>query len=156
METLYSNTLNPKLFARVAELNTDNDIYLLLHAQVVKNLICANFVSLFGRKRYGIVLKWVPHVQHAYFSSLDQSYSQFVALSILKLPNIVCDVIAAGTTPSGSFSTTKSTERRRCRRCGLCVRSLLFDNPLTNQLINAQFWIYATWGIRRASSGQIY
>ena len=52
-----------------------------------------NFTLLFCRGRHGLVLKCVSHVQHDYFSSLDQSNSLFVALSLpfrswmLKLPN---------------------------------------------------------------------
>ena len=54
---------------------------------------CENFTLLFCRGRHVIFLKCVPYVQHAYFSSLNQSSSWFAAylmlltLSILKLPH---------------------------------------------------------------------
>ena len=60
-------------------------------------VVHAKTLLLFSRGRHGLVHKCVPHVQHACFSSLDQSNSQFVALSlpfpssILKLP-IIADL----------------------------------------------------------------
>ena len=38
----------------------------------VKTAKCGNFTLLFWRGRHGIILKCVPHVQHAYFLPLDQ------------------------------------------------------------------------------------
>ena len=38
-----------------------------------QNLKFENLTSLFGKLRQGIVLKWVPHVQHDYFSSFNRS-----------------------------------------------------------------------------------
>ena len=58
------------------------------------NLKYENFTSSFGRLRQNIAPKSVPHVQHDYFSSFNQSNHWFVALSLtlpssnLKLPNI--------------------------------------------------------------------
>ena len=46
-----------------------------------QNLKYENFTSSFGRLRQKIVPKRVPHVQHDYFSSLNQSNHLFVALS---------------------------------------------------------------------------
>ena len=42
-----------------------------------------HFMLLFCRRSHGLVNECVPHVQHAYFSTLDQSNSYFVALSLL-------------------------------------------------------------------------
>ena len=42
---------------------------------------CDNFTLLLRRGRHGLVHKSVPHVQHDYSSSLDQSNPSFVALS---------------------------------------------------------------------------
>ena len=44
-----------------------------------QNRKCGNFKSLLCGGRHRIVLKSAPHVQHAYFSSFDQSNSKFVA-----------------------------------------------------------------------------
>ena len=41
-----------------------------------------NFMLLFCRGRHGLVHKSVPHVQHDYFSTLGQSNSKFMALSL--------------------------------------------------------------------------
>ena len=57
-----------------------------------QNLKYENFPSSFGRLRQNIAPKSVPHVQHDYFSSFNQSNHWFVALSLtlpssdLKLP----------------------------------------------------------------------
>ena len=58
-----------------------------------QNLKYENFTSSLGRLRQNNATKSVPHVQHDYFSSLNQSNHWFVALSFtlqssnLKLPN---------------------------------------------------------------------
>ena len=49
--------------------------------------VVENYTSSFGRLRQKIALKSVPHVQHDYFSSFNQSYHWFVAFSFFKLPN---------------------------------------------------------------------
>ena len=51
-----------------------------------QNLKYENFTSSFGRLRQNIATKSVPHVQHDYFSSFNQSNHSFVALS-LTLPS---------------------------------------------------------------------
>ena len=51
-----------------------------------QNLWYENFTSSFGRLRQNIAPKSVPHVQHEYFSSLNQSNHWFVASS-LTLPS---------------------------------------------------------------------
>jgi len=51
-----------------------------------QNLKCENFTSSFGRLHQNIAPKSVPHVQHDYFSSFNQSNHWFVALS-LTLPS---------------------------------------------------------------------
>ena len=43
----------------------------------------------FGKLRQRIVLKCVPHVQHDYFSSFNQSHHCFLASSLLKFPTSV-------------------------------------------------------------------
>ena len=52
-----------------------------------QNLKCENFTSSFGRLRQNIAPKSVPHVQHDYFSSLNQSNHWFVALPLTLLPS---------------------------------------------------------------------
>ena len=61
---------------------------LLLRARVVINTsnIKINFTSSFGRLRQNTAPKSVPHVQHDYFSSFNQSNHWFVGLS-LTLPS---------------------------------------------------------------------
>ena len=57
--------------------------------------MCGNFTLSFGRLRQIIVLKCVPHVQHDYFSSFNQSDHCYLALllplplSLLELPVIL-------------------------------------------------------------------
>ena len=51
-----------------------------------QNLKYENFTSSFGRLRQNIAPKSVPHVQHDYFSSFNQSNHRFVAFS-LTLPS---------------------------------------------------------------------
>ena len=46
-----------------------------------QNLKYENFTSSFGRLRQNIATDSVPHVQHDYFSSFNQSNHGFVALS---------------------------------------------------------------------------
>ena len=59
---------------------------LLLCVHVVVKTLYGNFTLSFGRLRQTIVLKCVPHVQHDYFSSSNQSDHCFLALS-LSLPS---------------------------------------------------------------------
>ena len=54
------------------------DLLFCLH--VVVNTL--NYTWSFGRLRQGIVLKCVPHVQHDYFSSVNQSDHCFLASSL--------------------------------------------------------------------------
>ena len=56
---------------------------LLLRVRVVVRTSNTNFTSSFGRLRQNIARKSVPHVQHDYFSSFNQSNHLFVALSSL-------------------------------------------------------------------------
>ena len=51
-----------------------------------QNFKYENFTSSFSRLRQSIVPKSMPHVQHDYFSSFNQSNRSFVALS-LTLPS---------------------------------------------------------------------
>ena len=58
-----------------------------------QNFKYENFTSSFGRLRRNIATKSVPHVQHDYFFSFNQSNHSFVTLSLpllssfLKFPN---------------------------------------------------------------------
>ena len=53
-----------------------------------QNLKYENLTSSFGRLRQNMAPKSVPHVQHDYFSSFNQSNHWFVALSLtLTLPS---------------------------------------------------------------------
>ena len=52
-----------------------------------QNLKCKNFTSSVSRLRQNIAPKRVSHVQHDYFSSLNQSNHWFVALPLTLLPS---------------------------------------------------------------------
>ena len=76
-----------------------NERFTAASSRCRQNLKYENFTSSFGRLRQNIAPESVPHVQHDYFSSFNQSNHWFVALSlmmpssILKLPkfgNISC------------------------------------------------------------------
>ena len=58
---------------RAVELNTENSIFSVVCSTCHQNGKCGNFTLLFCRGRHGLGHKCVPHVQHAYFSSLGQS-----------------------------------------------------------------------------------
>ena len=70
-----------------------------------QNLKYENFTSSFSRLRQNIATKSVPHVQHDYFSSFNQSNHWFVALSLtlpssnLKLPT---GIVVTAYSPLGS------------------------------------------------------
>ena len=59
----------------------ENERFIAAGSRCRQNLKYENFTPLFGRLRQKIPLKSVPHVQHDYFSSFNQSYHRFVALS---------------------------------------------------------------------------
>ena len=73
--------------------NRGNERFTAASFRCHQNLKYENFTSSFGRLRQNIAPKSVPHVQHDYFSSFNQSNHCFVALSLtlpslnLKLPN---------------------------------------------------------------------
>ena len=73
------------------EVNTENERFNFVFFSCRKNRKNGNFTLLL-RRRHGILLNCVPHVQHAYLSSLNQSNSWFMGLSlplkspILKIP----------------------------------------------------------------------
>ena len=84
-----------------------------------QNLKYENFTSSFGRLRQNIATKSVPHGQHDYFSSFNQSNHWFVALSLtlpssnLKLPITIISVDLAkhrGSTIWGDHKWTKSEQ----------------------------------------------
>jgi len=64
------------------EVNTDNWRFSVAFSSYRLNRKRGNFTLLFCGGLHGIVLRCMPHVQHAYFSSYNQSHSYFVA----KLP----------------------------------------------------------------------
>ena len=63
-----------------------NERFTAASSRCRQNLKYENFPSSFGRLRQNIARKSVPHVQHDYFSSFNQSNHWFVALS-LTLPS---------------------------------------------------------------------
>ena len=76
---------------------------------------CGNFTLLFCRGRHELVHKCVPHVQHAYFSSLDQSNSQFVKLSS-PLPSWIALAMTTATTRK---TAVESKHLHNCDYLGL-------------------------------------
>ena len=69
------------------ELNIENERFTIVYWRCCKNLKFGNFTLSFGRLRQRIALKCVPHVQHDYFYSFNQSDHCFLASSLIKLPN---------------------------------------------------------------------
>ena len=61
---------------RAAKLNKRNSIFSVVCGSWLHKRKCGNFTLLFCRGRHGIVLKFVLHVQHAYFSSLYQTNNE--------------------------------------------------------------------------------
>ena len=55
--------------------------FIVVYLSCCQNRKCGNFMLLFCEWRHWIVLKCVLHVQHAYFSSFNQSNSSFEAMS---------------------------------------------------------------------------
>ena len=82
-----------------------------------QNLKFENFTLSFGRLRQRIELKCVPHVQHDYFPSFNQSDHCFLALS-LPLPSSLL-----------KLPIFKWRFRCRCRRC--CLNSFTHKLPRT-------------------------
>jgi len=68
------------------ELNLEDERFIVGCSWCRENLNFGNFTLSFGRLRHRIVLKCVPHVQHDYFSSFNQSDHCFLASS-LPLPS---------------------------------------------------------------------
>ena len=66
---LAKNPITGLVFAPYRELKIYGCIGLSRH----QNGKCGNFTLLFCNGQHGFVHKCVPHVQHDYFSSLDQS-----------------------------------------------------------------------------------
>ena len=58
---------------RAVELDTENEGFTVVCSSCNQYGKCGSFMLLFCTGQYGLVRKCVPHVQHAYFSSLDQS-----------------------------------------------------------------------------------
>ena len=55
------------------KVNPENEKFLAVGLRCRQNLKYENFTSSFGRLRQNIAQKSVPHVQHDYFSSFNQS-----------------------------------------------------------------------------------
>ena len=64
------------------EVNIENERFTVMCSRFGQNLKLGNFTLSFGRLRQRIVLKCVPHVQHDYFSSFNQSDHCFLASSL--------------------------------------------------------------------------
>ena len=58
---------------RTVELDTENERFTFVCSSCHQYGKCGNFMLLFCGGQHGLVHKIVLHVQHAYFSSLDQS-----------------------------------------------------------------------------------
>ena len=54
-----------------------------LFCRKICKILFGNFQLLFGRLCQRNVLKCVPHMQHGYFSSFNQSYHSFLTMSLL-------------------------------------------------------------------------
>ena len=67
------------------------DLVLFVHV-VIKTLI---FMSLFDRLRHRNVLKFVPLVQHDYFSSLNRSDLCFLVFSLM-WPSTLLELLVGG------------------------------------------------------------
>ena len=78
-----------------------------------QNLKYENFTSSFGRLRQNIAPKSVPHVQHDYFYSFNQSNHLFVAYS-LTLPSSNLKLPGARSRPEGTVFP--NTDRPRPAR----------------------------------------
>ena len=75
------------------EINEENERLTVGFPVVVKTLNLEISRYRFRRLRQTVLLKYLPHVQHDYFSSFNQSDHRFLALSLplpsclLKVPN---------------------------------------------------------------------
>ena len=76
-----------------------------------------NFTLSFGRLRQRIVLKCVPHVQHDYFSSFNQSDNCFLASS-LPLPSSLLELSVVIQKTAKEFSRMKNARARRAAIAG--------------------------------------
>ena len=122
-----------------------NERFTAASSRCRQNLKYENFTLSFGRLRQSIVAKSVPHVQHDYFSSFNQSNHWFVAFSLtlpslnLKLPTAGCSRYRENL-KFGNF--TLLFVRLRQRIVLKCVRhvtcSTIIFTPSTNQII--VFW----------------
>ena len=68
------------------EVNIENERFTTVCSRGRLNPKFGNFTLAFGRLRQRIALKCVPHVQHGYFSSFNQSDHCFLASSLVQLP----------------------------------------------------------------------
>ena len=73
--------------------NVENERFTVVFSRCRWNLKFGNFSLTFDRLRQRIVLKCVPHVQHDYFFSFNQSDHCFLASSLL-LPSSVLKLLS--------------------------------------------------------------
>ena len=73
----------------------------IVFSRCCQNLKFGNFTLSFGRLRQRVVLKSVPHVQHDYFSSFDQS-DHCLLSSLLPLPSSLHKLLLAFLDPGVS------------------------------------------------------
>jgi len=90
---------------------------------VVKNLKFINVTLSFGRLRQRIVLKCVPHVQHDYFSSFNQSH-RFLAQS-LPLPSSLLELETLRNRTAG-WLWTAEWRKNVARHCAFPVLRYIF------------------------------
>ena len=90
---------------------------------VVKNLKFINVTLSFGRLRQRILLKCVPHVQHDYFSSFNQSH-RFLALS-LPLPSSLLELETLRNRTAGWLRTAE-WRKNVARHCAFPVLRYIF------------------------------
>ena len=91
---------------------------------VVKNLKFINVTLSFGRLRQRIVLKCVPHVQHDYFSSFNQSH-RFLALS-LPLPSSLLELETLRNRTAGWLRTAEWRKNVARHRAFSVLRYIFF------------------------------
>ena len=106
------------------------DLVLCIH--VVVNLKFGNFILSFGRLRQRIQLKCVPHMQHDYSSSFNQSYHCFLASS-LRLPSSLIKLPIAKTRPVLFRCSDKNRSnhvKKKSKELLSKINSLIQDPPL--------------------------
>ena len=78
----------------------ENERFTAVGSRCRQNLKYEHFMSTIGRLRKQIAPKSVPHVQHDYLSSFNQSNNGFVVLSLLFLSSFLKLPIVNGCLPN--------------------------------------------------------